>query len=178
MYCALLFIADANLSDREYWYKCAFPLVVGDRVIAPVGIHNKLQLGRVVRVVAEPPFDIRLMKEVVAREGDRVLYANGVRAFEAGGVRYDGKHYTRYHQALFAEKAPVKRDQFMEYGVTRFLRARGEETIKAIAHTGACVLVYGEGADQTGAALLAILKGERESDLTEREKKWLAERFL
>lgn len=162
MYCALRFLADKNLSERTYWYGSEFNLREGEGVLAPVGAHDKLQLGRVERVLETDPCGFPL-KQVEARVGERVLIADGVRCVEAGGVLYDDRHYTRFRRALFTEGTPKSDVELSAYGVKKFLSAEGD-VLDAIARAKGCVLVYGEGAERVGADLLALLKGEKKGD--------------
>lgn len=170
--CALRFCADKNLSDRVYWYESELPLSVGDRVLAPVGVHDKLQLGIVERI--EEGHGDRALKRVTAREGDRILWADGVRCVEAGGVRYDEKHYTRFGRALFSKEEPHGREELFSYGVTEFLPA-SENALGLLARAKGCVLVYGTGAEEALSRLIGILKGEA---LTGEEDEALRKKFL
>ena len=49
---------DPNVIGRTYWYLCEYSGVdIGTRVIAPLGTHNRLQVGVVRRVLfAEEPY--------------------------------------------------------------------------------------------------------------------------
>lgn len=49
--CLIDFERDKNISGKTYWYKSAFELKVGDEVIAPLNVRNRLQVGRVKKVV-------------------------------------------------------------------------------------------------------------------------------
>lgn len=107
-FAALRFVGDANISDRVYWYLCDFPVKAGDAVIAPVGIHDRLQYACVERVLSAPaseaPYDIRLCKRITAKYGARKLVLEGTKyCRELGGLRCDGKHFTRYGAFLCAE---------------------------------------------------------------------------
>ena len=122
-FAALRFAEDANLSDRAYWYRCPFPVRVGERVLAPVGVHNRLQRAEVGRVLEgaeeDAPYDARLIKCVAARAGARKLSAGGQAFYELGGVRYDEKHYTRFGRVLVGGAAPKgeARGTLAAYGV-------------------------------------------------------------
>ena len=45
----LRFAEDKNISDRGYWYLSGFPVAAGERVLAPVGMHDRLQCAVVER---------------------------------------------------------------------------------------------------------------------------------
>lgn len=63
------FVDDPNVVGYTYWYICNIEGVkVGDKVIAPLGHHNKLQEGlvREVRICddSQAPFPIHLIKNI------------------------------------------------------------------------------------------------------------------
>lgn len=67
---AIEFPDDPNVAGMTYWYLCNFEEVsVGDRAVAPLGRHNRLQEG-VVRKIQfgneyQSPFPLYLIKSVV-----------------------------------------------------------------------------------------------------------------
>ncbi len=170
-FAALRFTEDENLRDRVYWY-LGEGLKEGERVLAPVGPHDRLQRARVERtLLAEAenaPYDIRLMKKVAARDGARVLAAGGVRCVELGGVRYDDRHYTRFGRVLYAEEEP-EGEELAAYGVKRTVRTDRPdgETMRRILGAP-CVLVTGAGAAEVCSLLLALAR--REEDAAERAR--------
>ncbi len=108
-FAALRFTEDENIRDRVYWYRCAFEIKAGERVLAPVGSHSRLQCARVERVLLaeekDAPYDPALLKDVAAPLGARSFLWEGRTCFELGGVRYDKKRFTRFHvfACLFGE---------------------------------------------------------------------------
>lgn len=60
---------DPNVCDMKYWYLCPFDgASAGDRVIAPLGRHNRTQEGVIceVRITEEynAPFPLYLIKSI------------------------------------------------------------------------------------------------------------------
>lgn len=52
------FVDDPNVVGYGYWYLCEIPgVMVGDKVIAPLGRHNNLQEGIVRKVIFEDEFN-------------------------------------------------------------------------------------------------------------------------
>ena len=108
-FAALRFTEDENIRDRVYWYRCAFETKTGERVLAPVGSHDRLQCARVERVLfaeeGDAPYDPALLKDVAAPLGARSFLWEGRTCFELGGVRYDQKRFTRFRvfACLFGE---------------------------------------------------------------------------
>ena len=108
-FAALRFTEDENIRDRVYWYRCAFRNKGGERVLAPVGSHDRLQCARVERVLfaeeGDAPYDPALLKDVAAPLGARSFLWEGRTCFELGGVRYDQKRFTRFRvfACLFGE---------------------------------------------------------------------------
>ena len=162
-YAALCFAEDANLASRTYWYRCAFPVREGERVLAPVGAHDRLQRAEVVRVLpasCPPPYDERLLKEVAARCGAYRRNADGETLFETGGIPYDEKHYTRYGRVLFGGNGRYYR------GMTPVPAERAADALRALPREG-CVLLAGGAAAEAAAALL-LLAGASERDVCAR----------
>lgn len=63
---------DANVADRLYWYLCLYDdAKEGDRVLAPLGRHDRLQTGVVHKVVYahdyDAPYPLYLIKAVKKR---------------------------------------------------------------------------------------------------------------
>ena len=159
-YAALRFAEDANLSDRTYWYASAFALAAGERVIAPVGVHDRLQRAVVERVIVrgEPPYDGRMLTEVAARDGARRFRAGGGSFLELGGVRYDDRHYTRFGRVVLGHGVPQDAlASLRAYGVDMICRTEEDgaaEILRALSCEPNCALVAGAGAGTIGASLL------------------------
>ena len=108
-FAALRFTEDENIADRVYRYRADFAVKAGERVLAPVGSHDRLQCARVERVLEakeeDAPYDVRLIKYVRAPLGARSFVWEGRTCLELGGVRYDGKRFTRFgaFACLFGE---------------------------------------------------------------------------
>lgn len=114
-FAALRFAEDKNISERVYWYLCGFPVKEGDKVLAPVGSRNKLQMAVVERTLSaqeeNAPYDMRLIKRAEVKYGAR-KYEIGDRIYvEFGGVRYDEKHYTPFGKLLLANGKPQSQDE-------------------------------------------------------------------
>lgn len=157
-FAALRFTEDENLCGNVYWYLTEISLKEGEAALAPVGAHGRLQLGRVERTLsadgANAPYDLRLIKRVAARAGERRLCVGRLTCFELGGVKYDRKHYTRFCRVLVTEFCGVpngeERAALDAYGVT--------ETVAPAALRGpsasGCLLIAGEGALACGEEIL------------------------
>lgn len=164
-FAGLRFSGDPNLSDKTYWYLCAFPVKAGDAVLAPVGVRNKLQAAAVERTLAaeerDAPYDLRLIKEVAAPLGARKLMADGREFLEFGGVRYDEKHFTPFGKLLWAKTAPEKAEELHAYGVQKIFGAEADEReiFEALACARGCILVIGEAGKRAFEALYALLGG-------------------
>ncbi len=175
LFAALRFTADENLTDRLYWYRAPFPLAEGEEVLAPVGVHDRLQRAVAERLLwaeeSEAPYDVRLIKSVEARYGERMVCIGAAHALEFGGVRYDAKHYTRYRRALLCDA------DFKEQTVRCVLEepSLGDADVYRELAKGGVLLVGGEGraifkrlyallrGDEREAAALGVLGlGERE----------------
>ncbi len=100
-FAALRFTEDENIAGRVYWYCCPFEVKAGERVLAPVGSHDRLQCARVERVLMaeerDAPYNMALIKRVAAPFGARSFVWEGRTCTELGGVRYDSKRFTRFH---------------------------------------------------------------------------------
>ena len=165
-FAALRFIEDENISDRVYWYLTAFPLVAGEQVLAPVGAHSRLQCARVertMRALAEnAPYDLRLIKSVVAKYGDRERTFGGTTFWELGGVRYDQKRFTQFHKILFTESNSIPasaEEELARYGVERALDTDGDVYDELIRLNG-CTVLYGGSTRETVKTILAALRGQ------------------
>ena len=160
IFAALRFTEDANLYDRVYWYLSDFKPETGSRVFAPVGPHDRIQLARVesVAVASEEnaPYDIKLIKHVIAREGDRTRMLGNTPCREFGGVRYDNRHYTRFGRILLSEEEPSEHE-----GFTAFVAPMSEDgaIYRNIALGHGTLLVGGEG-KHICMLLLKLLEGE------------------
>jgi len=174
-YVALRFFEDGNLADRVYWYLCDLTVTVGERVLAPVGSHDRLQLASVERVQSTEgtaPYDVRLMKHVAARYGVHALsLKSGFVCRELGGFRYDYKRFTRFGKLLSAEGIPSEQDrsELLEYGIGGIFVLQGGEdvflesgeaqrTLNAVAATKTGALLCGERkcVTETVFALLSL----------------------
>ena len=154
-FAALRFAEDGNLSDRTYWYRCDFALSPGERVLAPVGMHDRLQRAVVERVLEagaeNAPYDLRLIKSVAARDGARLLRAGGAVFRELGGIRYDRKHYTRFGRVLVGMRLPsAARAELSGYGVSLFCDTEengAAAVLRALSRERGCTLIFGDTAD-------------------------------
>lgn len=161
-FAALRFAEDGNLADRTYWYRSDLPLSVGERVLAPVGVHDRLQRAVVEHVLdaeeGNAPYDMRFIKRVAAKYGARRLTAGGAVFRELGGIRYDEKHYTRFGRVLVgAQLPPAARGRLGEYGVAALYCTEEDgraEILRALSCERGCALVYGRSADMAGVFLL------------------------
>lgn len=165
LFAALRFTEDVNICDRVYWYLADFLVQAGERVLAPVGPHDRLQCARVERVAvcssADAPYDVALCKHIEAPFGARKLEIAGTVCIELGGVRYDDRHFTRYCKILFAQTPPTELAALRAYGVERLIEA-GEDALSELARAKECVLLYGEGARELAQLILSIVRGEDE----------------
>lgn len=126
--CALEFENDGNLLGRKYMYRADFKVDVGDKLIAPIGVHNKLQVGvvrqifllrgnRLYRMSADGSpnteewesveslgYPINSVKSAVCRYGfRRAAIPDCVNARDLGGIFYDEKHLTAYGNFVRAD---------------------------------------------------------------------------
>lgn len=162
-FAALRFSADVNLSDKIYWYLCPFCAKAGDSVLAPVGIHNRLQAAVVERVLfaeeRDAPYDLRLIKEVSAPCGARKLVADGREYLEFGGVKYDEKHYTPFGKLLWTGGSPSLTEGLRAYGVEKVLFGAEKENFEELSRAKECLLVCGGEGKRMFEALYALLGG-------------------
>ncbi len=162
----LRFENDPNLSDKTYWYVSEMQLKEGDKVLAPVGIHDRLQAATVVKTQeCEPqnaPYDVHTVKTVMSRLGMRTLEIDSVSLLEFGGERYDEKHYTPFGRILYAEEKPQFSEGFRFYGIRIFLPEEEKDPLRVIAETNGGVLLYGKRGEEVFEALLNLLKGNEE----------------
>lgn len=171
-FAALRFIEDENIEDRVYWYLTELALKTDDLVLAPVGAHNRLQLARVERTFCgeteDAPYDVRLLKKVEAKYGERKLFFGGAVCCELGGVRYDFKRYTRYSRILFTdieELSPEAEKDAFAYGVRETVSSERKDALQRLARAEGCVLLYGvRAAEQIRTVLAAVRGGEHGLD--------------
>ncbi len=161
LFAALRFTEDENLSGRIYWYIAPFPVKDGERVLAPVGPHDKLQCARVERTdhfrEEEAPYPPILCKHILARLGEREVKAG---VFDLGGVRYDDRHFTRFRRILIAE------DGSLGAGLpVKAVDAGKEGWLAAAAEEKACVLLFGETVREAAELILRIVRGEDAEDV-------------
>ena len=164
-FAALRFFNDKNIRDRVYWYLCDFPLTVGEKVLAPLGMHGRLQAATVEKTFSadreHAPYDVDLLKRVLCRVGERMLMADGAECLELGGVRYDEKHYTPFGRVMLAKTKPEKTEELKRYGVEKVLDCEGNDTLyEEIASAKGCVLLYGARGRTAFEALLALARGD------------------
>lgn len=155
-FAALRFFRDPNLCGRLYWYLAPFPVSAGERVLAPVGVHDRLQCA-VVELTAppsQPPYPPALCKRIAARAGARNA-AEGV--IDLGGVRYDDRHYTRFGAFLYETAAGAGAS--LPYPVTR---VEAVAPLEALAAAQGCVLITGEGAEALAKRVIGIARGGEE----------------
>ncbi len=157
----LRFAEDPNISDRGYWYLTDLPLQAGERVLAPVGVHDRLQCAVVERTLSaaeeDAPYDLRTVKRVEAKYGARKLVAGGTEALEFGGMRYDRKHFTRFGKVLWTPAPPEDLSEFAAYGVTKTaVRDVGE-----LARANGGVLLTGEEGRRMFELLAEFCRGKK-----------------
>lgn len=143
--CALEFNKDKNLLCRKYLYKVSFRVSVGDKLVAPIGPHNKLQIGSVTEVYVLR--GERLYKTQPAcfltaddgEEGERLRYPlsaiksavckytfrraaipDCVNARDVGGLLYDDKHLVSYGAFVRADIPRVNLADFNFSAVVYF----------------------------------------------------------
>lgn len=154
-FAALRFTEDINLCGRVYWYVAPFPVKAGDRVLAPVGPHDRLQCARVEFLApeGEEPYPAALSKEIASMLGDRERAGY----IDLGGIRYDDRHYTRLGRVFLSEKeVPFDGES---------VAAEREDAILRAAFSPLPVLLYGEGVHGKGVLLLAIVRGRETEDV-------------
>jgi len=126
--CSLEFENDENLLGRKYMYRVDFKVVAGDKLVAPIGVHNKLQVGVVKQVfllrgnllyllspegdfnadkgesVERLGYPLSAIKSAVCRYSfRRAAIPDCVNARDLGGVFYDKKHLTSYGNFVRAD---------------------------------------------------------------------------
>lgn len=166
-FAALRFYNDENICDRIYWYLSDFPLTVGEKVLAPLGMRGKLQAAVVEKTVfldrEHAPYDVDLAKHVTGKLGARRLMADGVECLEFGGVKYDEKHYTPFGRVMLAKDKPQQTEELKLYGVEKVLICEENDRLyEEIASTCGCVLLCGERGRAAFEALLALVKGSED----------------
>lgn len=70
---AIDFVDDPNVSGYGYWYICEIAgVAIGDKVIAPIGKHDKLQEGIVRNIIFDyeynapyPMYGIKYIRKVI-----------------------------------------------------------------------------------------------------------------
>lgn len=156
LFAALRFTEDENLLERVYWYIAPFPVREGERVLAPVGPHDRLQCARVERTDsftdADAPYPPVLCKHILAKAGERKV-KEGV--FDLGGVRYDDRHYTRLRRILIAKDEESADGLFVKK-----CNICDENWLSAAAEATDCVLLFGDGVKEAGELILRIVRGE------------------
>lgn len=138
--CTVEFVRDKNLINRVYWYRSDFPIEVGDEIVAPIGVHNKLQSGVVRSVYIEEkngelvrvkpshslfsvgsggrvraPYPIDKLKTVVCKYGYRRVKIPSCRnVCDLGGLFYDERHLTAYGNFL---RGDIPSGDLFVYGI-------------------------------------------------------------
>lgn len=181
-FASLRFFEDERISDKLYWYLSGFRLREGEEVLAPVGMHNRLQRAVAERVLdadrGHAPYDLRFIKRVEARYGERRLVFGNCVCFELGGLRYDEKRYTRYRRILFSAQIPDEEElkKLRAYGVAEVLTGSAEELVRRGALAEHCVLLAGEYARESASEILSCVRGN-ETDLPEAVRNALVEKL-
>lgn len=155
LFAALRFTADENLAERVYWYISPFPVKEGERVLAPVGPHDKLQCARVERTASlteKAPYPPVLCKRILAKYGEREV-KEGV--FDLGGVRYDGRHFTRLGRIFI-----TKEEERAEGLFVKKIDTGSENWLCQAAETNVCALLFGEKVREGAELVLRIVRGE------------------
>lgn len=182
LFAALRFFEDERIADKLYWYASDFHLREGEEVLAPVGTHDRLQRATVERVLEadreHAPYDTRFIKKVQARYGERRFVAGDCICFELGGLKYDGKRYTRYRRILFTSRVPREEEvkELRAYGVSEIFTGSAEELAENGALATDCVLLAGEHARAAASKLLSCVRGEQ-TNLSERARDALIEKL-
>lgn len=164
-FAALRFAEDGNISDRVYWYLAEFPVKEGERVLAPVGVHDRLQCAVVERTLCaeeeNAPYDMSLLKRIASREGARKLTLCGQELLEFGGVKYDKKHFTRFGKAVLAREEPAP--ALFVYGF-RLLRGPVDGALfEALAAADECAVLFGEEGKAAFERLYSFARGKEEA---------------
>ena len=156
LFAALRFTEDENLAGRVYWYIAPFPVDAGERVLAPVGPHDKLQCARVERIstFAEDtaPYPPALCKRILAKYGERQI-KEGV--FDLGGVRYDARHFVRMGRIFLAAE-----EESAEGISAEKIDTGCENWLLSAANSRGPVLLFGENVKEGAALILRIVRGE------------------
>lgn len=167
-FAALRFCEDENIKDRVYWYLTELLLKEDEEVLAPVGVHDRLQKGRVERIVCveeeDAPYDVRLIKRVAAKMGARKLTVGGAAFLEFGGARYDDRHYTRFSRVICSEGRADEKELALYGFQAAFVAPMSEDEAiyRAIAAGHGVALMGGEGR-KILTLLYALLQGKKEA---------------
>lgn len=182
LFAALRFFEDERIADKLYWYLSDFRLREGEQVLAPVGTHNRLQRAEVVRAAdadgGHAPYDMRFIKRVEARYGERRFAAGDCVCFELGGLKYDEKRYTRYRRILFSCCIPreEERAELRAYGVKDILTGDAKMLAEQGALAGDCVLLAGDEARAAASVLYECVRG-KQTELSEKAQAALLEKL-
>lgn len=156
LFAALRFTEDENLAGRVYWYIAPFHVKEGERALAPVGPHDRLQCARVERIKTcaeeDAPYPPALCKRIAAKYGEREV-KEGV--YDLGGVRYDARHFVRMGRIFIAadrEHAEGVSAEKIDTGCENWLRRAAEER--------GCAVLFGENVKEGAALILRIVRGE------------------
>lgn len=172
-FAALRFIEDGNIAENVYWYLCEFAVEAGERVLAPVGAHNRLQCARVERTLTaekeNAPYDVRLIKKVAAKYGVCERNFGGYVCRDVGGRRYDTKRYTRFGEVFYGEATPSGEQLSALHASGIAVVHAGEDALGALARANAPVLICGAGTTDTAKKLFAVVCGVSGEGLTPEE---------
>lgn len=161
LFAALRFYKDGNIADRLYWYRSDFPVKEGETVFAPVGTRNRLQKAVVERVTeadaAHAPYDVSIIKSTEARCETQTLCIAGRVCKDLGGIRYDDRHYTRFHRVFVCdgEFTPEQSTEALAAGFEVVLRPDAAPSVV----TGRRVLIAGQGAEEFARRVIASARG-------------------
>lgn len=165
-FAALCFADDENISDRVYWYLAPFPVRVGECVLAPVGVHDKLQKAQVVRALFAPEEDAPYPLALIKRIASPYPYeAEG--PIEFGGRRYDGRHFTPYHVLNLVENADMVPSSLSDE-VFSGAEIDDMQVFDAIMR-GHGVLLVGQEGKRIFSELLAFVRGKYAPALPEED---------
>lgn len=162
----LRFVDDVNLKDKTYWYWSDMNLETGDKVLAPVGIHDRLQAAVVEETLSrepkEAPYEWRSVKSVMARCGVRTLTIDSIPLLEFGGQKYDAKHYTPFGRVLYCKENPAFSPGLRFYGIKLILFEEETKPFEVLesAHGGA--ILCRERGREIFEALTNLVKGKED----------------
>ena len=129
-------------------------------MFAPVGMRNRLQKAVVERTLEadgeHAPYDIRFIKEIASRCETRSFVLGGSICTDLGGIRYDDRHYTRFHRVAFC--FGLNEEGTREAVSCGYALLQADEN-EIIPQTERALLV-GERAKEYARAVIAAARGE------------------